>query len=347
MQVLEREGYEVRLAPDGATALEDLGAHPPDVVLVDLKMPGMSGEEFLVHARELDPEVTAVAITGYPTLSSAIDVMKSGAYDFLPKPFKAEELRIVIGRALQRRRLAMAVAAGERERSLMRDNFVAMVSHQLKSPAATIKECLDTIVAAHGEKIPAPCRELLERAARKAGLLIDLMDDWLTLARVESTDGVAAKAEPVDLGDIAQEAIEASRDDPEANEVDVSLEVPDGPVQVRGDQGALREMLFNLIDNAVRYTPDGGGVRVLVRHEGGHAVLSVADNGPGMPQSELPLIFEPFFRGDKARERHGTGLGLAIARHVAEAHGGHLSVESEVGRGTEFTIHLPPLGDRS
>jgi signal transduction histidine kinase len=339
-QVLERAGCQVAAVCDGASALEAIACNCPEVVLLDLRMPGMPGEEFLRRARGLDPELVAVAVTGYPTLSSAIDVMKAGAYDYLPKPFKAEELRIIIQRALQKRRLAMAVAVGEREKRLMQDNFAAMVSHQLKSPAATVRECLDSALVAFGDKVPEGCRDLMERAARKASLLLDLMDDWLTLARVES-GGLRPQAERMDLRDVLRQAIQAARSDPEANHLTVSLEAPDDPVPSRGDPEALRELFVNLVTNALRYTPDGGRVAVRLERQGPAVLVSVADTGPGIPQSEQPLIFEPFFRGEQARKRHGTGLGLAIAKQIAEAHGGHISVESEPGRGATFRVHLP------
>ncbi|MFO7956903.1 MAG: hybrid sensor histidine kinase/response regulator [Candidatus Brocadiia bacterium] len=339
-QVLTREGFEVVTAPGGRGALEAMSRKKPDVMLVDLKMPGMSGEEFLAEARKIDPEVVAVAITGYPTLGAAIDVMKGGAYDFLPKPFKAEELRMIMDRAVEKRRLALDVAAGERERQRMHDNFAAMVAHQLKAPAASLKECLDTALATLGEGASAGCRDLIRRAAAKAGLLLDLMEDWLTLARVESR-GVDVDEQRVEVGPILRAAITAARENPDRNDVAVELNEPGEPVRLRGDAEALRELFFNLVDNAMRYTPDGGRVHVELGAEGGYVVVAVADTGPGIPAEEREVIFEPFFRGDEAKKRQGTGLGLAIARQIAEAHGGRIAVETELGQGTTFEVLLP------
>jgi two-component system sensor histidine kinase/response regulator len=339
MQALERAGYRVDTVPDGASALRMMADSAPDVVVIDLRMPGMPGEEFLSRALEIDPEMVAVAITGHPTLGSAIDVMKAGAYDYLPKPFNAEELRIVIERACQRRHLAMAVSAGERERRLMRDNFVAMVSHQLKSPAASAKECLDSALAAFGGQVPDGCRDLMERAARRMGLLLDLMGDWLTLARVES-GGLTAGAEPLDVCAVVEAAVSAAR---ERSRAGASVDFRSGsrPILVVGDEEALRELFFNLVDNALRYTPDGGAVSVTVEADGRWAVAQVTDTGPGIPPGEQPLVFEPFFRGESAKSREGTGLGLPIARQIAETHGGRIVLESKEGEGTTFKVFLP------
>jgi len=123
--------------------------------------------------------------------------------------------------------------------------------------------------------------------------------------------------------------------------VAVDYEPPERPIHILGDRRALRELVANLVDNAMRYTPDGGTAAVRLHAEGGGAVVSVSDTGPGIPGNELPLVFEPFFRGQKAKERPGTGLGLAIARQIAEAHGGRLAVRSTPGAGTTFEVHLP------
>jgi len=339
-QVLEREGFEVIAVCDARRALDVMGRRRPDVLIVDLKMPGMSGEEFLRRATEQDPDIISVAITGYANLSSAVEAMKAGAYEFLPKPFEAEELRLITGRAVQRRRLALAVAAAEHEKRRMHENFVAMVAHQLKSPAASVKECLDVALSSFGERVPQECVSLIARAARKTELLLRLMDDWLTLARVES-GGVRVEDEPVVLGDVVRRAAEAARDAPGHNSVELRLEGCELPVCVSGDAEALREMVFNLVDNALRYTPDGGRVLVRLAVEGASVVVSVLDDGPGIPVEERGLVFEPFFRGDRAKQKDGTGLGLAIASRIAEAHGGRILLKDAPDGGALFEVHLP------
>jgi signal transduction histidine kinase len=338
--VLARDGFSVVACSDGESGLKAMREANPDALIVDLKMPGMSGEEFLRHAKEIDPDAVVVVVTGYPELASAVEVMKAGAYDFLPKPFGAEELRIITRRAVERRRLALAAAAGEREKQHMRDNFVAMVSHQLKSPAACVRECLDAARSSFSDEMPDRCRELIDRAAARAQLLLDLMDDWLTLARVES-GALKATRENVDLVVLVREALAAARECPDQNEVEVEVESRAPEACVRGDAEALKELFVNLLDNAMRYTPDGGRVAVCVAAAADGAVVSVSDTGPGIAPGDVELIFEPFYRGESAKRKHGTGLGLSIVKQIAEAHGGRVSVRSELGHGTTFEVRLP------
>lgn len=343
-EVLSTRGFRVTAAGDGGSALDAMVDSRPDVMIVDLHKTGMSGEEFLGRAREIDPGLVAVAIADCPTPCAAIEEMKAGASDCLRNPFAPDELTIVIERALESRNLAAAVAEGEKERKRMRDHFVAMVSHQLKSPAAAIKECIDSARAAFGEEMSPDCRDLVERAARKAAVLLELMDDWLTLARVEG-GALKAAEEPVDLTMVLADALSEALEAPHLGNAQVSVSEPPSPVRTVGDPDALREMLANLVGNALKYTPDDGTVDLAVSEEHGHAVVTVADSGPGIPQDELAVVFEPFFRGDEAKKQDGTGLGLAIARQIAQAHAGHISVHSRQGEGTAFIVHLP-LADR-
>jgi signal transduction histidine kinase len=292
-----------------------------------------------------DPYAVVVVITGYPSLSSAVEVMKAGAYDFLPKPFKAEELRLATRRALEKRRLALAVAAGERDKQRMRDNFVAMVSHQLKSPAACVKECLDVALSSFAGKLPPQCARLLEGADAKAELLLRLMDDWLTLDRAES-GGVEIGSEPADLVPILRAVIAAAEERAAREDVKVQLHCSGGPAQLRMDAQALREVFVNLLDNALSYTSAGGKVEVSVESQQEAALVSVTDTGPGIPPEEQGLVFEPFFRGKHAEKMHGTGLGLAIVRQIVEAHKGHVSVQSEPQCGTTFRVYLPKGQER-
>jgi signal transduction histidine kinase len=223
----------------------------------------------------------------------------------------------------------------------VRRDFVANASHELKTPAATIQAAAETIfTAAHDDPsvVPRFAAQLEREAVRLSRIVSDLLD----LSRLESGSQLdGAIALDVVLRD------EGERFEDRAAEASVQLTIRAGDVaRVRGSARDLALLTRNLVDNAIRYTAPGGRVEVALVDEGPEVVLSVEDSGIGIPTRDLPRIFERFYRVDRARSREtgGTGLGLAIVKHVVENHGGRISVDSELGRGTRFEVRLPAAG---
>ncbi|MDP9242660.1 MAG: ATP-binding protein, partial [Actinomycetota bacterium] len=229
------------------------------------------------------------------------------------------------------------VTEAKRLDSIRRD-FVTNASHELKTPAAAIQAVAETIRGAARDDpgvIPRFAEQLENEAIRLSRIVSDLLD----LSRLESGSELV---QVVRLDDIARE--ETARLEPAASEAGLTLSVDLHPAEgVRGSAGDLSLMVRNLVDNAIRWTRPGGTIRVSVGSSDGETRLEVSDTGIGIPSRDLPRIFERFYRVDRARSRDtgGTGLGLSIVRHVAENHGGHVSVESELGRGTSFEVRLP------
>ena len=231
------------------------------------------------------------------------------------------------------------VTAARRVEAMRRD-FVADASHELKTPAASIQAAAETLERALGDDPPAAARfagQLRHEAERLSRIVSDLLD----LSRLESD---RPEFRPVHLDELARE--EAGRIDGQARRAGVEVHVDAAPATVEGSPKDLSLLVGNLLDNAVRYTPRGGTVRLAVGTQDGAAVLTVADTGIGIPTRDLPRVFERFYRVDRGRSRAtgGTGLGLSIARHVAELHGGRLQAESELGRGSTFRLILPGSG---
>ena len=144
--ILEGTDYEVAVAHRGAEGLQKVGEFGPDVVFVDLKMPGMSGMEVLEQLHALDPTIVSIVFTGFATIESAVDAMKRGAYDYLPKPFSPDDFRAMIRRGLEHRRLVVETTALRREREALRENFAAIVSHELRSPLGAVQQNLFVLV---------------------------------------------------------------------------------------------------------------------------------------------------------------------------------------------------------
>jgi two-component system phosphate regulon sensor histidine kinase PhoR len=223
----------------------------------------------------------------------------------------------------------------------VRRDFVANASHELKTPAATIQAAAETIGRAATDDpsvVPRFARQLEGEAIRLSRIVGDLLD----LSRLES----GSELEDV----VALDAVlrdEGERFEEPAAEAGVQLTInANGPARVHGSARDLALLVRNLVDNAIRYTAAGGSVDVSLATDDGEAVLTVSDTGVGIPTRDLPRVFERFYRVDRARSREtgGTGLGLSIVRHVVENHGGRVSVDSELGRGTRFEVRLPAAG---
>jgi two-component system, OmpR family, phosphate regulon sensor histidine kinase PhoR len=228
-----------------------------------------------------------------------------------------------------------------RRLEVLRRDFVANASHELKTPVAALRVLAETVLTALPDD-PEAGRRFAERIAREAERLDVLVRDLLDLSRVERG---TLDVEPVDLVGLAKEVVGGYGDLAEERRIRLHSELQP-QVSMRGDRAQLGLLLSNLLDNALRYTPAKGTVCVRLDATESRAMLQVADTGEGIPARELSRVFERFYRVDKARARQtgGTGLGLAIVRHVAEAHGGTVRVDSELGRGSTFTVALPVTG---
>ena len=225
----------------------------------------------------------------------------------------------------------------------MRQDFVANVSHELKTPLASIKAYTETLLdwALHDENVNV---RFLNRIEEQADRLNQLILDLLSLARLESGHEVFQHG-PLAVSAVVETCIETHRGRAEAKELDLRLDL--GPVDestlVVADEEAVHQILDNLIDNAIKYTPEGGWVRVACQLSDDAVELEVADSGIGIPRDDLPRVFERFYRVDKARSREmgGTGLGLSIVKHLIQSIGGQITVDSRVGEGTRFNVKLP------
>lgn len=346
-QTLAKSGYDVETYEDGAGGLDAVGRMRPAMVVVDLKMPGISGLEVIERVHGIDPNIVVIVITGYATISTAVDAMKAGAYDFLPKPFKPDQLRMIVSRGLERRRLLLESRRAEMERELLKRRFVTFVSHQLKTPLVAIHQYLDVLrrMEDTGASV-AQRREWLDKCLGRSQEMRDIIDDWLTLSTVES-GALARASEPVDLAGIVSgvtgsyEVIAADAG------VDVSADVPTDALSVTGDRTCLTVVVDNLVDNAIKYNRRGGAVKVSGEKRAGEVVVRVADTGIGVSPENVPHLFEEFFRVKDAETSRtsGTGLGLAICKRVVTELGGRIEVESAAGVGTTFTVTLPARSD--
>jgi two-component system phosphate regulon sensor histidine kinase PhoR len=223
----------------------------------------------------------------------------------------------------------------------VRQEFVANVSHELKTPLAVIKANVETLLDGAIDDVDHR-GTFLQRIAEQADHLIALIMDLLSLARIEA--GTETHVfQNVDVADVVAACLERRRTLAEGKRQNLETVPPEQPVCVWADEEAVLQILDNLVDNSIKYTPEGGHIRVRWWIEEEWALVEVRDNGVGIPRHELPRIFERFYRVDKARSRElgGTGLGLSIVKHLVQAMQGGIRADSEVGQGSTFTVRLP------
>jgi len=341
-KILKKDGFLADTAKDGSAGLEKIEKNKPDLVLIDLKMPGISGMEVLEKIKEIDPNIISVVITGYSTVESAVEAMKKGAYDFLPKPFTPEELRIIISRGLERRKLILETEFLRKEKKLIEENFITMVTHQLRSPLVAIQQFFEVILGGMVGEVQEKQKEMITRSRDRMDGLLKLIDDWLDVARL-SGGQIVDKLKRLSLKKIIKKLIGDMQ--PLAQKNDVSLEF--GPSSendlVQGDEETLEQVFSNLITNAIRYNKPKGKVVITIKENNDFISAEVKDSGIGIAKEHLPFIFDQFYRVKRGEDHKikGTGLGLSIAKKIVDAHEGTIRVSSELGKGSNFTVLLP------
>jgi len=470
-RVLTAKNYDVRTAENGQEALDILEREIVDLILLDLKMPVLSGEEVLQAVQERHPDVPVIIITGHGTVDTAVECMKNGAYDFITKPFQIDQFLATVNRASEKRKLEQQARQYQEEnlrnlydlhleksrlrtmincmangvmvtnRSMevvlhnpvlmqlldikeemdapvpissitgdqsliqtlesileqhegksewvsqeiqvgakvlraisapalgpegdvmgtvtvleditpfkqldqMKTDFVNMVAHELRSPLVSIRQLQSVILEGLTGPLNEKQKDYISRGINKIDALLGLINDLLDIAKIEAGKYVQHRV-PTDLGKLIQETVSLLESRAKQQGITITCDYHDlKPVQA--DPKNMEEVLNNLLTNAINYSPNGGTVAVHARGLGEFMEIEVTDTGVGIPEEELPKIFDKFYRvkHPETRKVIGTGLGLAIVKSVVEAHNGSVEVESTPGRGSTFRIRLPMIVER-
>jgi two-component system, sensor histidine kinase and response regulator len=341
-QILHKSGYTVETFANGYQGIERLKQARPPLLVVDIKMPELDGFEVIKIVRKIDPNVVIVVITGYATIETAVDAMKMGAYDFLPKPFTPNELRLIIDRGFERWRLVNEAQILRKEKELVERKFVTLVSHQLKAPLSAVKQYLDVLLFTGRDQLSGETLGWISRSQIRIAEMLGLIQDWLMLAKLDRGAFCDSSASS-DIGKIIDNILLGYRQLPSAADIKLNGEISPGLERVRGDSASLNMLVENLVNNAVKYNKPGGTVTVRARREDRQIILDVSDTGLGIPLDFRQHLFEEFYRvkTPETKEIPGTGLGLVICKRIVDELGGSIEVDSKEGEYSIFTVRLP------
>ena len=336
---------QVVSAEDGVQGLEKMKSQKFDVVISDVKMPNLDGLEALEEIRKIDPKIEVIMSTGFGTIDMAVESIKKGAYDFITKPYNLDELFSKVEKAVEKRRLTSEITT-LKELNRMKSEFLANISHELRTPMNAIIGYTSLMTDKIYGEITAKQAQALKRIASNSTNLLQLINNILDISKI-SAGKMPLYMEECSLNEIVQEVVEMM--EALAREKNIALIFEKSPeVQLTSDKTRIKQILINLIGNAIKFTVQGG---VTVSFQPGLAKetvkLTVRDTGIGMQPESLKFIFEEFRQADASttREYGGTGLGLAIVKKLTELLGGEIIVESEPGKGSSFSLNLPAQSD--
>jgi two-component system sensor histidine kinase/response regulator len=344
VKVPELDGREVRFeteeAESGEAALAKIALRAPDILLLDHKLPGMSGLELLEELKTTAPDVLTVMITAYATLDTAVVATRRGAFEFLAKPFTPDELRSVMQKAARQVALVRQARQHAEEKRRIRFEFVSVLAHELKAPLAAIEGYL---FALHDRSLGAavePYGPMIDRSIVRLQGMRKLVVDLLDMTRIESGQR-RRELERVDVVEAARAALEAVRADADARRIALALHAP-ASLATMADRAELDLVLANLLTNAVKYNRDGGRADLHLEARAGRVVIRAADTGIGMAPDEVRRLFKEFVRikNEKTRLIPGSGLGLSTVRKVALLYEGDATVSSEPDVGTTVEVVL-------
>ena len=341
-KILEKVGYQVKTYEDGLKGLEGIQLRKPDLLVVDLKMPKIGGMEVIARVHEIDPDICIVVITGYATIGTAVEAMKAGAYDFLPKPFTPDELRLIVNRGIERNELAKKSKKLKEEKENLERRFITFVSHQLQSPLVAVQQYLE--VLNHLKDTPDKKQlqqEWINRSLLRIKELLEIVRDWLTISKIES-GSFADCIGSVSLQPIIDKVCETYETMCREKHITLIYELPENLSQVKGSEECLRMLFANLVHNALKYNKKNGTIKIVAQDEKDLVVVSVSDTGIGIPNEKLEVIFDDFYRvkDDSTKNISGTGLGLPICKKIVTEFGGKIEVKSKINQGTTFRVKI-------
>jgi len=357
--ILEDAGYEVTGVEKGTEALEVIKDGNFNVIITDIKLPDVGGMSVLELAKEINPDVAVIIMTGYASLETAVNAVNEGAYAYFVKPVNMDEMKTAIVNALRQQRLSREnkrlVDDLQRSNKLLfeansqlraateaKSAFLAHMSHELRTPLNAIIGFSDLLLGGVAGEINSQQNQCLEDILSSGKHLLSLINDILDLSKVEAGK-IDIRPESLRLADVVDDAVTTVRTMLNDSRHELAITIAEDLPPVYGDRNRLKQILLNLLSNAIKFTPDGGKLYLETNRKGNVCQVSMVDNGIGIRQGDQTFIFEPFTQLDTqpGERKQGTGLGLALTRQLVELLGGKIWVESEYGKGSRFSFTIP------
>lgn len=345
------EGYEAFGAADGVAGINAAFRHQPDLIICDITMPNLDGHGVLLELRA-NPATTAIPFIFVTARASHDDMrqgMNLGADDYITKPFTRLELLQAVQTRLekitqQQQQYQNEVDqwqqafVQERDQRLLKSKLVAMFSHDFRNPLATILSSV-TMVRDYADRMDEQRRlKHLNRVEASVRQLMQMLDDMLIVSQLE-TGNLEFSPERLNVSEFLQQIVDEFRIiHAETASIEFDCQFQDFIV---ADPRLLRQIAANLISNAVKYSPHGSTVQVLLEGDNYQVILSVQDQGIGIPEADQPRLFSAFQRASNVGGKSGTGLGLAIVKQAVDLHGGAIGLNSTVGMGTTISVGIP------
>lgn len=349
--VLQQEGYEVRSALTPGAAFMAIEALIPDLILLDIRMPEMDGYQICQALKQDDRycQIPVIFLSAYNSVTDKVRAFEVGGIDYITKPFQSLEVlsRIHVHLSLRRSQKALEISNAqiadllnkERESNRVRSEFISMISHDFRTPLSTIQGFASLFKSSLGELPEDQQFYFLDKIEKSVDSVLELLDQFLLINKLEQ-EKLSVSFSEFDLYEFFSDLIENFQI-AYAHSHTVKFITTEQNYKIISDPKILRSILDNLISNAIKYSPEGGEVHLLLDSSSNYICFQVQDQGIGIPLENQDQLFEPFYRADNTGNIQGTGLGLAIVKTSVEILGGKIQVESTPGVGTTFIISLP------
>jgi len=357
--ILEDAGYEVTGVEKGTEALEVIKDGNFNVIITDIRLPDVGGMSVLELAKEVNPDVAVIIMTGYASIETAVNAVNEGAYAYFLKPVNMDEMKTAIVNALRQQMLSREnkrlVDDLQRSNKLLfeanrqlraateaKSIFLAHMSHELRTPLNAIIGFSDLLIGGIGGEINNQQRQCLEDILNSGKHLLSLINDILDLSKVEAGK-IDIRPESLRLADVVDDAVTTVKTMIDESKHELAISIAEDLPPVYGDRNRLKQILLNLLSNAIKFTPDGGKLTLETSRKGDFCQVSMVDNGIGIRKEDQIRIFEPFTQLDTqpGERKQGTGLGLALTKQLVELLGGKIWVESKHGKGSRFSFTIP------